>query len=106
MIRWVHAEVKKVEFLLKDMKKKEQILTKLAMLPKDWTTYRPWQQALAAISSTSNSLASAIKSIIESQWIESVLATCSIRMKIVCKRDFPYERAKKFCRAQKRKWKS
>ena len=52
VIRWVLAEVK-VEFLLKDLKKKEQILTKLAMLPKDWTTYRPcWRQALAAVSST------------------------------------------------------
>ena len=51
VIRWVLAEAK-VEFLLKDLKKKEQILTKLAMLPKDWTTYIPWRQALAAVSST------------------------------------------------------
>jgi hypothetical protein len=49
VIRWVLTEAK-VEFLLKDLKRKEQILTKLATLPKDWTTYIPRRQALAAIS--------------------------------------------------------
>jgi hypothetical protein len=31
----------KIDFLLKDLKHKDQILTKLASLPKDWTTYIP-----------------------------------------------------------------
>jgi hypothetical protein len=30
-----------VPFLLKDLKKREQILAKLATLPNDWTTYIP-----------------------------------------------------------------
>ncbi|KAI2500983.1 hypothetical protein MHU86_13457 [Fragilaria crotonensis] len=40
MIRWVLPEAK-VTFLLKDLKKKEQILAKLADLPNHWTTYIP-----------------------------------------------------------------
>jgi hypothetical protein len=40
IIRWVLPEAK-VTFRLKDLKKKDQILEKLATLPKDWTTYIP-----------------------------------------------------------------
>jgi hypothetical protein len=52
VIRWVLPETQ-VEFLLKDLKKKQQILAKLATLPQDWTTYIvPLRQALAAVSIT------------------------------------------------------
>ena len=40
VIRWVLPEAK-VEFLLKDLKKKEQIVAKLATLPNIWTSYVP-----------------------------------------------------------------
>ena len=40
VIRWVLPEAK-VTFLLKDLKKKEQILSKLATLPNHWTSYIP-----------------------------------------------------------------
>jgi hypothetical protein len=40
VIRWVLPEAK-VTFLLKDLKKKEQILAKLATLPNHWTSYIP-----------------------------------------------------------------
>ena len=40
VVRWVLPEAK-VPFLLKDLKKREQILAKLATLPNDWTTYIP-----------------------------------------------------------------
>ena len=45
VIRWVLPEAK-VEFLLKNLKKREQILAKLATLPRDWTTYIPRRDAL------------------------------------------------------------
>ena len=38
VVRWVLPEAK-VPFLLKDLKKRDQILAKLATLPNDWTTY-------------------------------------------------------------------
>jgi hypothetical protein len=38
VIRWVLPEAK-VEFLLKDLKMREQILAKLATLPYEWMTY-------------------------------------------------------------------
>jgi competence CoiA-like predicted nuclease len=40
VIRWVLPEAK-VTFLLKDLKKKEQIHLKLATLPNHWTSYIP-----------------------------------------------------------------
>jgi hypothetical protein len=40
VVRWVLPEAK-VPFLLKDLKKRDQILAKLATLPNDWTTYIP-----------------------------------------------------------------
>ena len=40
IVRWVLPEAK-IDFLLKDLRRKVQILTKLASLPKDWTTYIP-----------------------------------------------------------------
>jgi tRNA A58 N-methylase Trm61 len=40
VIRWVLPETK-VDFLLIDLKKKEDILAKLATLPNSWTTYIP-----------------------------------------------------------------
>jgi hypothetical protein len=40
VIRWVLPEAK-VDFRLKDLKKKEDILAKLATLPNSWTTYIP-----------------------------------------------------------------
>ena len=47
IIIWVLPEAK-VAFLLKDLKKKDQILAKLATLPKDWSTYIPCRDALPA----------------------------------------------------------
>jgi hypothetical protein len=40
IVRWVLPEAK-VPFLLKDLKKREQILAKLETLPNLWTTYIP-----------------------------------------------------------------
>lgn len=40
VVRWVLLEAN-VEFLLKDLKKKEQIIAKLATLPNNWITYSP-----------------------------------------------------------------
>jgi len=40
VVRWVLPEAK-VEFLLMDLKKKEQIIAKLATLPRNWVTYIP-----------------------------------------------------------------
>ena len=52
MIRWVLPEAK-VEFLLKDLKKKEDILAKLATLPNSWTTYIPRREhTLPAVPTT------------------------------------------------------
>jgi hypothetical protein len=48
VIRWVLPEAK-VEFLLKDLKKQEQILAKLATLPREWTTYIPHREVIPAI---------------------------------------------------------
>jgi hypothetical protein len=48
VIRWILPEVK-VEFLLKDLKKQEQILAKLATLPREWTTYIPRREVIPAI---------------------------------------------------------
>jgi hypothetical protein len=48
VIRWVLPEAK-VEFLLKDLKKKYQILAKLATLPRDWTTYIPCREVVAPV---------------------------------------------------------
>jgi hypothetical protein len=36
----------KVEFLLKDLKKKDQIMAKLATLPDNWTSYIPNRDAV------------------------------------------------------------
>jgi hypothetical protein len=47
IIRWVLPEAK-VAFFLKDLKKKDQILAKLAMLPKDWSTFIPCREVLPA----------------------------------------------------------
>lgn len=51
VIRWVLPEAK-VDFLLKDLKRKDQILTKLATLPKDWTTYIPPRITITPIAIT------------------------------------------------------
>ena len=48
VVRWVLPEAK-VEFLLKDLKKKEQIISKLATLPNDWVTYIPNAAAEPAV---------------------------------------------------------
>jgi hypothetical protein len=40
IVRWVLPEAN-VTFLLKDLKKKDQIVAKLATLPNDWTSYIP-----------------------------------------------------------------
>ena len=45
IIRWVLPEAK-VEFLLKDLKKKAQIVAKLATLPNIWTSYIPPRAAV------------------------------------------------------------
>ena len=53
VIRWV-LPAANVDFLLKDLKKKEEIMAKLATLPKCWTTYIPRMQqaAIPAIQTT------------------------------------------------------
>jgi hypothetical protein len=48
LIRWVLPEAK-LEFLLKDLKKKDQILAKLATLPRDWTTYIPCREVVNVV---------------------------------------------------------
>ena len=40
VVRWV-LPAAKVPFLLKDLKKRDQIVAKLATLPNDWTMYIP-----------------------------------------------------------------
>jgi hypothetical protein len=47
IIRWVLPEAK-VAFLLKDLKKKDQIVAKLATLPQAWSTYIPRQVVVPA----------------------------------------------------------
>ncbi len=51
VVRWVLPEAK-VTFLLKDLKKKEQMLAKLSSLPRDWTTYIPCSDVTTAIPTT------------------------------------------------------
>jgi hypothetical protein len=48
VVRWVLPEAK-VEFLLEDVKKKEQIISKLAMLPNAWVMYIPNAAAVPAM---------------------------------------------------------
>ena len=43
VVRWV-LPAAKVDHLLKDLKRKDQILQKLASLPREWTTYIPRRQ--------------------------------------------------------------
>ena len=40
-------------FLLKDLKKRDQILAKLATLPSDWTTYIPRREVVPVAPETS-----------------------------------------------------
>ncbi len=51
VVRWVLPEAK-VPFLLKHLKKREQILAKLATLPNDWTTYIPYTEAVPIATGT------------------------------------------------------
>jgi hypothetical protein len=53
VIRW-GLPAANVDFLVKDFKKKDEIMAKLAMLPKCWTTYIPRMQqaAIAAVQTT------------------------------------------------------
>ncbi|KAI2497314.1 hypothetical protein MHU86_17187 [Fragilaria crotonensis] len=51
IIRWVLPEAK-VPFLLKDLKKRDQIVAKLATLPNLWTTYIPRKDVAALIAPT------------------------------------------------------
>jgi hypothetical protein len=39
----------KVDFLLKDLKKRDPILAKLATLPREWTTYIPCREVVPAM---------------------------------------------------------
>ncbi len=48
VIRWVLPEAK-VVYLLKDLKKKEQILARLQTLPNQWTTYIPRREVVTTI---------------------------------------------------------
>ena len=48
VIRWV-LPAAKVDHLLKDLKRKDQILQKLASLPREWTTYIPPRHANAVV---------------------------------------------------------
>ena len=52
VVRWVLPEAK-VPFLLKDLKKRDQILAKLATLPSDWTTYIPRREVVPVAPETS-----------------------------------------------------
>ena len=51
VVRWV-LPAAKVEFLLKDLKRKEQIVAKLATLPNAWVTYIPNATALPVVAVT------------------------------------------------------
>jgi hypothetical protein len=52
VVRWV-LPAAKVDHLLKDMKRKDQILQKLSSLPREWTTYVPqWHDANAPVPTT------------------------------------------------------
>jgi hypothetical protein len=51
VIRWV-LPAANVDFLLKDLKKKDEIMAKLATLPKCWTTYIPRLQAAIPVVQT------------------------------------------------------
>ena len=51
VIRRVLPEAK-VVYLLKDLKKKEQILAKLQTLPNKWTTYIPRREVVPTIPTT------------------------------------------------------
>jgi hypothetical protein len=51
IVRWVLPEAK-VPFFLKDLKKRDQILAKLATLPNDWTTYIPPKEVVPIIPPT------------------------------------------------------
>ena len=51
VVRWVLPEAK-VPFLLKDLKKRDQILAKLATLPNDWTTYIPCIELVPVVPGT------------------------------------------------------
>ncbi len=53
VIRCVLPEAK-VEFLLKDLKKKGLILAKLATLPRDWTTYIPCREVVVSVVPTAS----------------------------------------------------
>jgi hypothetical protein len=48
VIRWVLPEAK-VDFLVKDLKKRDPILAKLVTLPREWTTYIPLTEGVPAI---------------------------------------------------------
>jgi hypothetical protein len=51
VICWVLPQAK-VDFLLNDLKKKEDLLAKLATLPSNYTSYIPCREALSAASTT------------------------------------------------------
>ena len=51
VVRWVLPEAK-ADFLLKDLKKKEQKIAKLATLPHNWVTYTPNAANVTAILAT------------------------------------------------------
>ena len=51
IVRWVLPEAAKVTFLLKELKKRDQIVAKLETLPNLWTTYIP-RKATAAVVAT------------------------------------------------------
>ncbi len=51
VVRWVLPEAK-VPFLLKDLKKRDQILAKRGTLPNDWTTYIPYTEAVPIATGT------------------------------------------------------
>jgi hypothetical protein len=48
IVRWVLPEAK-VPFLLKDLKKQDQILAKLATVPNNWTSYIPRMEVIPVI---------------------------------------------------------
>ena len=51
IVCWVLPEAK-VSFLVKDLKKRDQILAKLATLLNDWTTYIPYTEAVPIATGT------------------------------------------------------
>ena len=83
LISWVLPEAK-VDFLLKELKKKEDILAKLATLPNGWTTYLAWNRLSQSSQQQQSRLT--IKRAFESKWTDFMIVT---RMQFFSNGTFP-----------------